>query len=199
MHWRSNSLQFTRVRICGLIPWLVLFALAPLSGSVGQEPGPNEYQVKAAYLFNFAKFVEWPPNTFSSAAAPVQICVLGANPFGHALEDSVAGKIIAGRRLEVSNFSRGVDPRSCQILFISSSEKRRMREILQQFAGAGVLTVADTSGFMEEGGMINFVVDGDQVRFEANLEAAQQAHLKISARLLAVAKIVVGNSNVEEP
>ena len=176
---------------------MFVLLLAPMAISAAQESATNEYQVKAAYLFNFVKFVEWPANIFPSVDTPVEICVVGRNPFGHALEDSIAGKTVGGRRLEITHLSRGVELRSCQILFISSSEKSQMPEILQKLAGASVLTVSDTSGFTENGGIINFVLDGDRVRFDANVEAAGQAHLRLSARLLTVARAVVGNPPAE--
>lgn len=163
-----------------------------------QDATANEYQVKAAYLFNFAKFVEWPANTFSSAAAPLEICVMGLNPFGHALEDSIAGKTVSGRRLEISHKTDAAEARSCQIVFIAVSDKQRIRQILPQLSGASVLTVGDTLGFTDDGGIINFVLDGDRIRFETNLDAAERAHLKISARLLSVAKVVVGKAQGEK-
>ena len=197
MHSRGITSRSRGLRTRALV-FCVILLLTLLAGSSAQEPATNEYQVKAAYLFNFAKFVEWPSTAFPNAGAPLEICVLGMNPFGHELEDSVAGKIVDGRRLEVSHLSNGVEATSCQIVFIASSEKRQIREILQRFSGLSVLTVGDTSGFTEDGGIINFVVEGDRVRFEANLEAAGQAHLKLSARLLTVAKVVTGKPQMEQ-
>ena len=171
---------------------LSLFVL--MARCSGQDATSTEYQVKGAYLFNFAKFVEWPAGTFRTPNSPLVICVLGSNPFGSDLEGSIAGKTVGGRRLEISHLPRGLDARSCQIVFIASSERGQVREILQQLTGTSALTVADTSGFTDEGGMINFVWEGDRVRFEANVDAAEHAHLRLSARLLTVAKLVVGKS-----
>jgi YfiR/HmsC-like len=159
-----------------------------------QDAASTEYQVKAAYLFNFAKFVEWPAGTFRTPNSPLVICVLGSNPFGSELEGSIAGKTVGGRRLEISHLPRDVDARSCQIVFIADSERAQIREILQRLTGTNALTVGDTSGFTDDGGMINFVWEDDRVRFEANVDAAEHAHLKLSARLLTVAKLVVGKS-----
>ena len=172
----------------------ILLGAVLLGASLAQQPVSTEYQVKAAYLFNFAKFVEWPANTFSNANAPLEICVIGLNPFGRGLEDSIAGKTVSGRHIEISHKSDAVSARSCQIVFISVSDKGQISQLLQQLNGASVLTVGNTSGFTNDGGMINFVLEGDRVRFEANLEAAEHAHLKISARLLGVAKSVVCKS-----
>lgn len=175
---------------------LSLFAL--MARCAGQDAASTEYQVKAAYLFNFAKFVEWPPDTFRSPDAPLEICVIGLNPFGHDLEGSIAGKTVGGHRLQIFTLPRTRDARFCQIVFIANSEKSQIPEILQSLTGASVLTVGDTSGFTDDGGMINFVWDGDRVRFEANVDAAEHAHLRISARLLTVAKLVVGKSQAEK-
>ena len=153
---------------------------------------PSEYEVKAAFLFNFAKFVEWPAGTFSSANTPFRICVLGKDPFGSTLDRIVADKTLNERRIEVDRSTTLADTKNCQILFLASSEARRMAQIVQQLKAGGVLTVADTSGFAQMGGMINFVLDDDRVRFEINLRAAEAAHLKLSARLVTVAERVLG-------
>ena len=167
-----------------------------LARCAGQDAASTEYQVKAAYLFNFAKFVEWPAGAFRTPNSPLVICVLGSNPFGSELEGSIAGKTVGGRRLEITHLPRGLDASACQIVFIPSSEKGQVREILQRLTGTNALTVGDTSGFTDDGGMINFVWEGDRVRFEANVDAAEHAHLRLSARLLTVAKLVVGKSRV---
>ena len=150
-----------------------------------------EYQVKAAFLFNFAKFVEWPTDVFPNADAPLQICVLGQDPFGREFEQSIVDKIVKGHRIEVAHPDGVPQARACQILFIAGSERRRIPDILQGLKGASVLTVADTPSFIQTGGIINFVLDQDRVRFEINLRAAELAHLKLSARLLTVAKLVL--------
>jgi hypothetical protein len=184
-----SSRRMTAVTLRAILSLFVLMARC-----AGQDAASTEYQVKAAYLFNFAKFVEWPPSAFRTPNSPLVICVLGSNPFGSDLEGSIAGKTVGGRRLEISHLPRGLDARSCQIVFIASSERGQVREILQQLTGTSALTVADTSGFTDDGGMINFVWEGDRVRFEANVDAAEHAHLRLSARLLTVAKLVVGKS-----
>jgi hypothetical protein len=151
----------------------------------------TEYQVKAAFLFNFAKFVEWPADAFPNADTPLQICVLGQDPFGGDFEQVIEDKTVNGHRLEVAHPDGVPQARACQILFVASSEKQRVRDILQGLAGASVLTVGDTPGFAQMGGVINFVLDENRVRFEINLKAAERAHLKLSARLLTVAKLIV--------
>jgi len=161
----------------------------PLARS--ESSAASEYQVKAAFLFNFAKFVEWPPNSFSDASAPLRICVFGQDPFGQELRDITNEKTVNGRKLEVSNVADLQQARKCQILFISSSEKKRTQQMLTGLSGMGVLTVGDTKGFAEQGGMINFVLENDRVQFEVSRKAAEQAGLKISSKLLSVAKLVL--------
>jgi hypothetical protein len=156
-----------------------------------QAQSATEYQVKAAFLFSFTKFVEWPKDVFPNADAPLQICVLGQDPFGREFEQSIVEKIVNGRRVELAHPDGVTQARGCQVLFIAASEKKRMHDILRALEGASVLTVGDTPSFIETGGIINFVLDQERVRFEINLRAAELAHLKLSARLLTVAKLVL--------
>jgi len=151
----------------------------------------TEYQVKAAFLFNFAKFVEWPPGSFPDASAPLQICVFGQDPFGEALRNIANEKTVNGRKLEVHQVADLQHARSCHILFIASSGKASVKQIVEALRGASVLTVGDTKGFAEQGGMINFVLENDRVQFEVSSKAAERAGLKISSKLLSVAKLVV--------
>jgi YfiR/HmsC-like len=149
-----------------------------------------EYQVKAAYLFNFLKFVEWPEDAFPDSLAPIVIGVVGDDPFGSTLPQVITGKTVQGRDLVVHTFRTGENLRSAQILFISASEKKRVPSILSSLRGSSVLTVADLEGFLEEGGMIQFVNENDRIRFAINLTATSQAKLKLSSKLLSLAKTV---------
>ena len=176
------------VRRCRILQVSVL--LCCLAMTAGAQPA-DEYQVKGAFLFNFAKFVEWPASTFPRADTPLQICVLGEDPFGPEFEQSISEKIVQGHRVEVAHPDGASHARTCQILFIAGSERRRIPEILRQLKGTSTLTVGDTPAFAQMGGIINFVLDQNRVRFEINLEAAELAHLKLSARLLNVAKLVL--------
>jgi hypothetical protein len=162
-----------------------------LSGTRAQSPTAGEYQVKAAFLYNFAKFVEWPPSSFSDASAPLQICVLGHDPFGKELRNITNEKTVNGRKLEVHGEVDLEHARSCHIIFIASPGETRMKEIVAGLRGASVLTVGDTKGFAAQGGMINFVLENDRVQFEVNRKAAEEARLKISSKLLSVAKLVI--------
>lgn len=150
----------------------------------------TEYEVKGAFLYNFAKFVEWPTDAFPGPEAFVRICVLGQDPFGDDLAQLVEGKTVNGRRLQIVHVRDVQQAKACQILFVASSERQQIGAILQSLTRASVLTVGDTPGFAQAGGVINFVLDQDRVRFEINLKAAERARLKISARLLTVAKLV---------
>jgi hypothetical protein len=171
---------------------MFLIGVVLCSLAVGtQAQSAGEYQVKAAFLFNFAKFVEWPPSSFSAASAPLRICVFGRDPFGRELRDITNEKTVNGRKLEVNQVVDLQLARTCHILFIASSEKAQLKRILESLRGTDVLTVGDTKGFAELGGMINFVLENDQVQFEVNHKAAEQAGLKISSKLLSVAKLVL--------
>jgi hypothetical protein len=175
----------------GRVLWVLSLVMLLLSGAGAQTSTAGEYQVKAAFLYNFAKFVEWPASTFSDASAPLQICVFGRDPFGQTLRDITSEKTVQGRKLEINLVSDLPHARSCHILFIVASAETPVKQIVEGLRGAGVLTVGDSKGFTEQGGMINFVLENDRVQFEVNRTAAEKAGLKISSRLLSVAKSVI--------
>jgi hypothetical protein len=153
-------------------------------------PEVNEYQLKAAFLYNFGKFVEWPKRAFNSAADPFAVCVLGEDPFGRSLVDIMNGKALNGRPIQIREVPNVQMGGLCQILFISSSERKSFRSILADLKASPVLTVGDMEGFAEAGGVANFTLDGDTVRIEINIEAAKQKNLAISSKLLNLARIV---------
>lgn len=158
---------------------------------VAQAQSASEYQVKAAFLFNFARFVEWPADAFPSADSPLQICILGQDPFGRDFEQMIEDKAVSGHRIEIAHPEGVPQARACQILFIALPDKQQVLQTMQGLKGASVLTVGDAPGFARMGGIINFVLDDNRVRFEINQKAAELAHLKLSARLLTVAKLVL--------
>jgi hypothetical protein len=164
--------------------WLLLIG----GGSRAQESPPTEYeyQLKAAFLLNFAKFVEWPPAPV--AKTNFVLGILGKNPFGDTLQNMIKGKTINNHPLEVTYFDSSVVPTNCHLLFISKSEKDRLPEIIKGLDNASVLTVGETEGFTSEG-MIGFVkLEGvNKIRFQINEQAARDAHLKISSKLLSLA------------
>ncbi len=170
-----------------------LLCLSPKSNAQSQEL--TEYQVKAAFIYNFAKFVEWPGDAFTESAAPLRICVLGENPFGQELMRVANGKKIGGHDLLVSNLSEAHQARGCHVLFVSSSERGRIAQVLEATRGASVLTVGEPADFLRHGGIIRFVVDEGKVRFEVNLTASEKARVKISSKLLTLARAVYSNSD----
>jgi hypothetical protein len=195
----NKAVNISRKRFSALVQrsrgshwkWLAIRVVVCCLAVVTQAQSATEYQVKAAFLFNFAKFVEWPADAFPGVDAPLQICLLGLDPFGREFEEVIGDKSVNGHRIEVIHPSGVPQARGCQIIFVSSSENRQALEILRGLRGATVLTVGDTAGFARMGGIINFVLDDGRVRFEINVKAAERAHLKISARLLTVAKLIV--------
>jgi len=149
-----------------------------------------EYQVKAAFLFNFAKFVEWPADAFKGPEDPIRICVAGEDPFGASLDDAVHGETVSGRRLTVQRTRSLSKLRECHLVFVPRSEGRRQSDILSSLQGSGVLTIGEDDGFLTGGGIIRFVLDHHRVRFEINLGAAQDNRLKLSSKLLSLARTV---------
>jgi hypothetical protein len=172
--------------------WVMGVVVLLLNGAGAQAPTAGEYQVKAAFLYNFAKFVEWPPRSFPDASAPLRICVLGRDPFGEELRNITKERIVNGHKLEVSAVFELQVARTCHILFIASSETAQLKQIFESLRGSDALTVGDSKGFVEQGGMINFVLEKNRVQFEVNRKAAEQGGLKISSKLLSVARLVVG-------
>lgn len=192
--WKAPGMRgaIRALRLLGVVMLFLTFTRA-------QSPPIGEYQIKAAFLFNFGKFVEWPPSSFADASAPLRICVLGPDPFGEQLRNIVNEKTVNGRKLVIDYV---VDPsasRTCHILFIASSKKNRIGQILEMLRGSTALTVGDTEGFVQRGGMINFVLVDNRVQFEVNRWAIEVAGLKISSKLLSVAKLVVNQELPEQP
>lgn len=154
-----------------------------------EEDSTGEYLVKAAFLYNFAKFVEWPDEAFSSPGDPIVLCILGDDPFDAAIE-TISGKFIRGRKLKIEVISKIDKIEKCHILFICRSEKGRLKRFLDIAKKSGILTVADMKDFAGQGGIINFVKSGNKIKFEINVDAARDAGLKISSKLLKLANIV---------
>lgn len=167
---------------------LLLGSLLAAACARGQTAPPSEYQLKAAFLYHFAQFVEWPAAAFPEAGSPLVIGILGENPFGAELEKTMSGKRINQHPLlvkEVRSLAEATN--SCHMLFIAASEKKRLPEILAPLGGASILTVGETERFTEAGGIINFVLEGTRIRFQINETAARNARLRISSKLLSLA------------
>lgn len=157
-----------------------------ITNSLAQEK-PSEYEVKAAFLFNFAKFVEWPPEAFADTNSPIVIGILGENVFGKSLEKIINDRKVNSRGFQFRNFDSATEATNCQILFISASKKNDFAKIVSGLHSASVLTVSETDGFLKAGGMINFLFEGNNVRFQISDDAAKKAGLKISSKLLSLA------------
>lgn len=181
-HRRRAQALWPHCVLCALI--LVANLGFALSDSA-QQSHPEEYQVKAVYLYNFSRFVEWP--AVSSTDEPFTICILGHDPFGAVLDATLSGEAIGNLKLVAKRISSLRDATTCRILFVSSSEAGHSKEILARVEKSPVLTVSDMPGFTGNGGMIQFVLKENKVRFEVNLAAAEKAGLSFSSQLLKVA------------
>jgi hypothetical protein len=166
---------------------MAAFLVAVATAAAGASP---EYEVKAAFLLNFAKFVEWPTEAFRSSPA-LRLCVLGDDPFGAALERTVAGKRIGDRPIEVARHDAESDAADCHVVFLSASEAHTLPRVLAALGGRGILTVGDRPEFVDDGTVIGFRVEGDRVRFDINADAADRAGLRVSSQLLKLANRVV--------
>lgn len=182
----------TRLLRLTLVTLLAGFALARPGTAAASDPPPPEYQIKAVFLLNFARFVDWPPEAFPDAAAPLRIAVLGDDPFGAFLDDAVRGETVNNRSVVVQRFRRIEELGSCHVLFISRSETPRLDEVLSALRGRDILTVSDADRFALNGGMIGFVKRDAKVRLQINIEAAKAAKLAISSKLLRPAEIIGG-------
>jgi hypothetical protein len=149
----------------------------------------REYEIKAAYLYNFINYIDWPADSIPAAGGTITIGVLGENPFGTAL-NPLNGKQAKGRTLVVKQITDAKEMDQCQIVFICASEKQRVPELLNQLKNLRVLTISETDGFAERGGIINFISERNKVRFEINPDAARALGLTISSDLLKLAKLV---------
>lgn len=177
-----------RQSVAFLLVALVSSACAPAGRA--QTEAPGEYQLKAAFLFNFAKFIDWPATSFATPQSPFTICILGTDPFGHAMDDALQGKTVGDRPVTVKRSKDLADARRCQMVFVSSSEKRRVREILGSLRGTNALVVGESEGFAEAGAAVQFTIEDDRVRFLINTDAAARAGLKVSSKLLSLARVV---------
>lgn len=189
---RVRKLQ--RLRTLTPTPGLIIAFLLPIfcTASVvrSQTTESGEYQLKAAFLFNFAKFVQWPANSFASPQSEFGICLLGDDPFGRSIDEVLHGKTIGEHPVMISRRKTPAEMTHCQIVFVSASEKNRLPEVLAALKGTSTLAVGETEGFAASGGTIQFTLEEQRVRFIINVDAAERANLQISSKLLALAKLV---------
>lgn len=170
--------------ILGMIAlWLVNWP----AGAQAQEV--PEYQLKAAFLYNFAKFTEWPQSAFKDRDAPLVIGILGKDPFGANI-DFLNNKIVKNRKLAVQRFNQVDELETCHILFVCASEKKRLAEILEAVNDSTLLTVGDMDAFIESGGIIRFMIENENLGFAVNAEALRHAAFKISTQLLKFGQLV---------
>jgi YfiR/HmsC-like len=161
-----------------------------LIAAPAQAGGPSEHQVKAAFLYNFANFVEWPDGALGPAGSPLKVCVVGTDPFGGTLDEAFRDQVVQGRRVQIGRGPTLAAVGRCHILFLSQSEQGRWPALLKELGNTPTLTVADAPPLVRQGGMVNFVIEAKRVRFEINRGAAEHAGLRISSKLLALARIV---------
>ena len=154
----------------------------------GQSASPSANQLKAAFVYHFAQFVEWPTGTFKDSHSPIIVGILGENPFGGELEKTLSGKRVNERLLEVQQFgSVSEATNACQILFINPPDHKQLPDIVKSLGNARILTIGDSEGFTEADGMIGFFMEGAKVRFRINDAAAKRVGLRISSKLLSLA------------
>ncbi len=171
-----------------LMPLVRLAVIAILvvltsTSAFSQARKPTEYEVKAAYLYNFGKFIKWP----ASSDPNFTICIFGSDPFGNSLDGITSGESLDGKRLAVHRINSASEAQGCRILFISRSEQGRASGVLSVVKHLPILTVSDMPDFVDDGGVIGFVMQGDRVRFQVSLPAAERAGLSLSSELLKVA------------
>jgi len=170
--------------------WLLRLAIPAVAAWSAPCQTGSEYEVKAAFLYKFASFVEWPAGRLSLS---VGICVAGRDPFGQELDRVVRGKTLNGREFLIRRLKPGEPAKDCQILFVGASERGRLRPMLEKLQAEPVLTVGDVPGFCESGGVVNFAVNDNRVQLEINPAAAERAGLRLSSRLLSLATILRDN------
>lgn len=165
-----------------------------------EEPSPQalEYRVKAGFLYNFAKHVQWPTTAFASPTSAIVIGILGEDPFGEMLDTTVAGKTIDGHPISIERLERVEDIKACHILFTSASEKDRLADDQKYLRGRNILTVSDIDGFLTQGGQIQFITEDNRVKFDIGLDTVRQAGLKLDSNLLRLARRVIRQKSTTE-
>ncbi len=186
-----NSAQFSlSASLKKAFAGMLLFLLSGLYLFGQQLPTSKEYQVKAVFLFNFTQFVEWPPTAFTSPSDPFVIGILGDNPFGAYLEETIAGEKVMGHPLVVHHYNSTREITSCHILFISSCDTKKMKGMLSGIVNRSILTVSDMDNFAGFGGMIGFINFDNKIKLQIKPTAAKGAGLNISSKLLRLAEII---------
>jgi YfiR/HmsC-like len=196
LDWPGFSSLLARSRISPLLVLLLLLAQAARSFAADPQT-LTEYQIKAGFFFNFTRFVDWPESAFVTASSPILMCVLGETPLTDLVNDVALGKVVNGRAVSIRRVKASDDLRLCNLLFISAEEERHTAEILGSVKKTSTLTVGETPGFAQAGGMINFSIQENKVKLELNLEATTRVGLKVNSKLIAVSRLVSHNSAAE--
>ena len=178
-----------RLRLLITVAMVILPSLG-FEAHAQDSPVSSEYLIKAGFIYNFANLVQWPSNAFIQADSPIVIGILGEDPFGTVLDRVLAGKKVNGRVFLLKRLKSVPDLKECHIVFVSSSEIAHLAEAIHVVKGMPILTIGEIPGFARRGGIINLVLEDNKVHFEVNVEAAKEADLNISSRLLALARIV---------
>lgn len=171
-------------------------AIATESGAINRQP--SEYAVKAAFIYNFARFVEWPSSAFAQADDPIKICVLGDDPFGKVLDETIRGKSIAQHAFAIERIASAEEAGyadDCHIVFISRSETNRLGKVLTALQDKSVMTIGDMEDAAKRGAVMNFLLEGGRVRFAINADVAKRAGLNLSSQLIKLSTLVKSNDN----
>lgn len=181
--WRGGGHR-ARSKAAALVGMMLCAIAAPLLGAEAAE-----YEVKAAFLYNLARFVEWPKEALEPEAAQFHLCVYGEDPFDGALA-VIEGKQIDGKEIVVQRVGQSEGVANCQMVFVSASQRHELGPLISKLVAKPVLTVGDTPGYGKDGVIVNFYIEQRKVRFEINVQAAKSAGLKVSSKLLALARII---------
>lgn len=190
----ARPLRVRRRRWPALLSLLAVLSTVAQPAFSGDLSASREYQLKAAFLYNFTKFIEWPPQSFSGASAPIVIGVLGDSPFGAQLVQVVKDRNVNGRSIVVRRVETAAEARSAHLLFVGADEDGRFVELEPAIRGSPIVTIGESPSFAQTGGTINFVLEDDKVRFEINMDSAEHAGLRISAQLQKLAKLILKSS-----
>lgn len=185
---------YSLVKFCATV-LAALLSLAAASSIRAQAGTSVEYQIKAAFLFNFAKFVDWPPDAFPSDKAPITLCMFRHDPFGSSLDEIIQGKTINNRAILARRTNELPDLKPCQLVFVDKEADKGLSDVLNSLKGTSALVVGESEGFAERGGGIQFFLEDNKLRFAINVDAIQRARLNVSSKLLALARIVHSREN----
>jgi len=168
---------------------MMLLGLASYAWAQDSEAS-SEYLIKAGYIYNFAKLVEWPATAFAQPDSPIVIGIVGNDPFGPIIDKVLEGKKVNGHAFLIKRLKPTADVKECHILFIGSSLGSHVADTIRLTRGTPILTISEIPGFADRGGIINLTLEQNKVRFEVNVDAAKEADLNISSRLLVLAKVI---------